>query len=198
MVYRPGFGRVLTIAIGVLGAALILLSLVHNPRATVPYIAPVAFVVLWVWAAYWRPAVIVSPASVEIRNVLRTIELPWPTIQRVETRYALTLYTAVGDFSAWAAPAPGRNTVTKASKAETTGLPSSTYQSGTIRPGDLASSASGQAALMVRTRWEELRDAGLLDNPQVEFAAPRVQWHTVTLIALAVLAAASVATIVLL
>ncbi|WP_217617392.1 PH domain-containing protein, partial [Cellulomonas sp. GbtcB1] len=73
-----------------------------------PYVAPVVLVVHWGWAAYWRPAVLVSPAGDELRNVTRTIELPWPTIQRVDTRYAHTLHTAYGDYAAWAAPAPSR------------------------------------------------------------------------------------------
>ena len=40
-------------------------------------------------------------------NVLRTIDLPWPAIQLVDTKWALTLVTAYGKFTAWAAPAPG-------------------------------------------------------------------------------------------
>lgn len=196
--YRPAFGRVLAVVIAVCGVGGLLTGLVTDPGATVPYVAPVLLVTLWVWAAYWRPAVVVSPAGVELRNVTRTIELPWPTIQRVDTRFALTLHTAYGDYAAWAAPAPGRARVATAGKEDATHLPESTYGTGgTMRPGDLASSASGQAAILVRMRWEELRDAGLLDDPRVEHARPRVRWHARTLAAIVVLIAASVLTVVL-
>ncbi|GAB2456852.1 PH domain-containing protein [Xylanimonas ulmi] len=193
--YRPGFGRVLAVATGVVGAAAVIAGLVSDAAATAPFVAPVALVVLWVWAAYWRPAVVVSPAGVELRNVTRTVELPWPTIERVETKFALTLHTAYGDYAAWAAPAPGRARVTTAGKDAVANLPSSTYDGGTIRAGDLATTASGQAAMIVRARWEELRDAGVLDDPRVERTTPRVRWHVATLAAMALLLAASVVTL---
>ncbi|WP_245993205.1 PH domain-containing protein [Xylanimonas allomyrinae] len=163
--YRSRFGRVLAVVVGVIGLGALVAGLVSDAGATAPFVAPVALVVLWVWAAYWRPAVVVSPAGVELRNVTRTVELPWPTIERVETKFALTLHTAYGDYAAWAAPAPGRASVAAAGKDAAQNLPPSTYSGGSVGTGDLANSASGQAAIIVRTRWEELRDAGLLDAP---------------------------------
>jgi hypothetical protein len=196
--YRPAFGRVLAVVVAVLGLGGLVTGLVADAGATWPYVAPVVLVVLWVWAAYWRPAVLVSPAGVELRNVTRTIELPWPTIQRVDTRYALTLHTAYGDYAAWAAPAPGRTRVATSGKGDVADLPGSTAgPGGTVRPGDLASSASGQAAIIVRRRWEELRDAGVLDDPRLERATPRVRWPAGPRAASAVLTAASVLTVAL-
>ena len=125
--YRPAFGRVLAVVVAVLGLGGLVTGLVADAGATWPYVAPVLLVVLWVWAAYWRPAVLVSPAGVELRNVTRTIELPWPTIQRVDTRYALTLHTAYGDYAAWAAPAPSRARVATSGKDDVANLPGSTY-----------------------------------------------------------------------
>lgn len=195
--YRPAFGRVLAVVVAVCAGGGLLTGLVSDASATLPYVAPVLLVAVWVWAAYWRPAVLVSPAGVELRNVTRTIELPWPTIQRVDTRYALTLHTAYGDYAAWAAPAPSRARVVTARSEDARHLPGSSYGAGgSIRPGDLASSASGQAAMLVRARWEELRDAGVLDDPRVERARPRVRWHVGTLAAIGVLIAASVLTLV--
>ncbi|QAY71825.1 PH domain-containing protein [Xylanimonas protaetiae] len=195
--YRPRFGRGLAVGVAVLGVGGLVVSAVTDWRATLTFVAPVALVVLWVWAAYWRPAVIVSPASVELRNVTRTIELPWPTIERVDTRYALTLHTAYGDYAAWAAPAPGRAQAVRAPKDAGQNLPESTYRGGTVGSGDLMVGASGQAAAIVRARWEELRDAGLLDDPRLERGRPRVRWHVATLAAMGVLLAASVLTFTL-
>ncbi|WP_041582986.1 PH domain-containing protein [Xylanimonas cellulosilytica] len=190
--YRPRFGRGLAVAVAGLGVVGLVSGLATDWRATLPFLAPVAFVVLWMWAAYWHPAVIVTPAGVELRNVTRTIELPWPTIERVETRYALTLHTAYGDYAAWAAPAPGRSQSITAGKDAARNLPESTYRAGTVGSGDLLVGASGQAAAIVRARWEQLRVAGALDDPRLERGRPRVRWHVATLAAMGVLLAASV------
>lgn len=196
--YRPAFGRVLAVVVAVCAGVGLLSGLVTDAAATWPYVPPVLLVAVWVWAAYWRPAVVVSPAGVELRNVTRTIELPWPAVERVDTRYALTLHTAYGDYAAWAAPAPGRARVVTSRAEDARNLPESSYgPGGSVRPGDLASSASGQAAMIVRARWEELRDAGVLDDPRIERARPRVRWHARTLAAIGVLIAASVLTVVL-
>jgi len=201
-VFRSTFGRGLTIFAGIVSAIALVSGLVGDARQMLPFIAPVALVMLWVWAAYWQPAVIVNPAGVEIRNITRTIELPWPTIQRVETKYALTLFTAFGSYAAWAAPAPSQVKTARSAhvsqRAEAiVGLPTSTVSGGTITPGDLATSASGQAAAIIRHRWEELRDAGLLDNPQVEREKPRITWHWATLAGLLGLLTVSVVGIAL-
>ena len=60
------------------------------------------------WAVFWRPARRSSTtAGCALVNVLRTIDVPWPAIQAIDTKWALTLITAYGQFTAWAAPAPG-------------------------------------------------------------------------------------------
>ncbi len=192
VVYRPRFGRGLAAGVAGVAAVALVSGLVTDWRATLPYVAPVALLVLWTWAAYWRPAVVVSPAGVELRNVVRTVELPWPTIQAVETKYALTLRTAYGDYASWAAPAPGRSRALGAGKDAGQNLPETTYQGGTVGAGDLLVGASGQAAAIVRARWAEVRDAGLLDDARLERERPRVRWHVATLAALVLLAAASV------
>ncbi len=195
--YRSGFGRGLAVVIGVLGIGALIFGLIAETSATLPFVAPVLFVVVAVWAAYWRAAVVVSPAGVEVRNVSRTVELPWPSIQAVETQYALTLVTAFGEYAAWAAPAPTRNTVAM-SRRSADNMPDRARREGSaVGTGDLLSSASGQAAAIIRARQEELREAGLLDDPRLETNRPRVTWHVGTLATLAVLLVASVLTLVL-
>lgn len=190
--YRPGFGKALAVGVAVLGLTAIITGLITNASAMVPFIAPILLAAWLAWAAYWRPAVIVTPAGVELRNVTRTIDLPWPAIQRIDTKFALTLYTAFGSYSAWAAPAPGRSGASAASRETTGNLPESSYAGQTIGLGDLANSPSGSAAILVRSRWEKLRDAGLLDNPRLERDRPRVHWHVATLVGIALLTAASI------
>lgn len=198
VVFRPGFGRGLTVLVVagcVVGGVSALLS---DPGQAWRYLPLLALACVAVWAAYWNPAVIVTPAAVELRNVTRTIVLPWPCVQSVDTSWALTVQTAYGTFAAWAAPAPSRTKVSVAQREDVTHLPETSYGAGgSVRPGDLASTDSGQAAAIVRARWQQQRDAGVLDDPRLEHARPVVRWHVATLATLAVLAVLSVVTLVL-
>ncbi|MGY4643509.1 PH domain-containing protein [Cellulomonas sp. URHB0016] len=198
VVFRPGFGRGLSVAVW-LGCAFVLVSgLVQSPGTAWRWVPLVALVALVVWAAYWNPAVVVTPAGVELRNVLRTVELPWPAITLVDVQYALTLETAWGSYSAWAAPAPSRARARTSGPSDMAHLPESSYSAGgTVRPGDLLSSDSGQAAALVRSRWEEVRDAGLLDDPRVERSRPVVRVHVALVAGVLFLAALSVLTLAL-
>jgi Bacterial PH domain len=143
------------------------------------------------WALFWRPCVIVDDSGVQVVNVFRTIHLPWPSINAVDTKWALRLYTAYGRYTAWAAPAPSVHEVLRASHQDAAHLPDDTYAADGIRLGDLPTSPSGNAALMIRRRWQELRGAGHLENPRLERERPVVTWHTGTMavgVAMALLA----------
>lgn len=196
--YRPGFGRGLAGVVVVLCLVGAVSGLLTDAGTTLPYLPLLALIAVGAWAAYWRPAVVVTPAGVELRNVLRTVEIPWPAVQEIGTQYALTLRTAYGSYAAWAAPAPSAVRTGRAQAGDDKHLPSSTYgPGGSVRPGDLARTGSGEAAAIVRHRWEQVRDAGLLDDPRLEHERPRVRWHTGTIAATAVLLVASVVALVL-
>jgi hypothetical protein len=188
-VFRPTFGRVMTwifAALGVIASAVVLFD--DGTRAALRFTPWAALVVGTVWAIYWRPEVAVDDGGVRVVNVLRTIVVPWPAIERIDTKWALTLFTSYGKVTAWAAPAPGGFATRMAGTQDLKGLPESTYgPQGSVRPGDLPGSASGAAALVVRRQWEQLRDAGHLDNPRLEFDAPPTSWHYRTILVAAVL-----------
>jgi len=193
-VYRPTSGPWLAGAVMALAAFGIGSLVVEGAGAPLVRYGPLLLLGAAVaWAMFWRPSVTVSDAGVTLRNVLRTVELPWPAIRRVDTRYALSLETAFGTYTAWAAPTSTRHQAYQASPADLRGLPESTFGAGdSIRPGDLPSTPSGQAAALVRVRWEELRDAGHLDDPRLERTRPVVRWHPTEL---AVLGGLTVATV---
>ncbi|GGC91477.1 hypothetical protein GCM10011512_18200 [Tersicoccus solisilvae] len=116
------------------------------------------------WAVLWRPAVTLDEQSIVVRNVFRTVTVPWAALIHVDTKYALTLVTPHQKVTALAAPAPGRHVVMWANREDVTGLPERTYDAvRSVRPGDLARSHSGQAAILVRRRWEDLVESGRLD-----------------------------------
>jgi hypothetical protein len=192
--FRPVFGRVLTVAIGVLCGASILVLLVRDTADGLRAAPWLLFASGACWALYWRPHVAVDDGGVHLVNPLRTIDLPWPAILAVDTKFALTLTTAYGRYTGWAAPAPGLRKTISAGREEAQHLPASTSATGGIRPGDLPSSASGGAALLIRRRWEQLRDQGHLDDPRLEHETAPVTWHVRTIgvgAALVVLSAVS-------
>lgn len=197
-VFRPGFGRVLVVVVVLLCAGGAVTGLLDDATTVWPYLPLLALLSVLAWAAYWRPAVVVSPAGVELRNVTRTVEIPWTALNAVETHYALTLHTAYGSYASWAAPAPSQSRVRRADRTDVTDLPESTYGSGgSVRPGDLAGTDSGQAAALVRSRWEQLRDTGVLNAPRLEREQPVVHWHVGTLAVVVALGALSVLTLAL-
>jgi hypothetical protein len=117
------------------------------------------------WLLFWNPSVTVSNDGVTVDNIFRQTRLNWSAISRVDTKYSLSLETDQGIIRAWAAPAPSRYAGFLASRTESKHLPESSYiGQGLIRPGDLTSSDSGVAALVIRRKWEALRDAGLLNE----------------------------------
>lgn len=191
--FRPVAGRVLSGVIMALCAIGLITSIVQVGSPAIWLYGPwMALISLVVWASYWNPRVGIDDAGVHVVNVLRTIDLPWPSIQRIDTKWALTLFTAYGKYTAWAAPAPGGIATARAtSRSRVQGLPESTYgPGGSVRPGDIPASPSGAAAAAVRGRWEQLRDAGHLDDPQLEFAKPPVRWHWLVIVGAPLLALA--------
>ncbi len=199
-VFRPRFSRFLAGTIGVLCAVGLLGAVLQDGATALWQVGPwVLLVAGLIWATYWNPLVSIDDAGVHVVNVLRTIDVTWPTIQRVDTKWALTLVTEFGTVTAWAAPAPGGiATARGASRSSLRGLPESTYGPGqSIRPGDVPSSTSGAAAAVVRRRWEELRDAGHLDGARPEHDRLLVTWHWPVIVGVPLVAACCAASVLL-
>jgi hypothetical protein len=174
---RPLFGKVIVVLIWVICAIALGSLFVDYHALNLRFIPLVAFAAYGVWILFWSPSVAISPAGVTVRNLLRTFDVSWPAIQRVDTKYALTLYTPTTKIVAWSAPQPGRFEALRTSQRDIRFLPESTYGAGGgIRPGDLPKSASGLAALYVRRYWEQLRDAGHLDSGVIEGTGVTTHW----------------------
>jgi Bacterial PH domain len=175
---RPLFGKVLVVLLWLICAA-VLVSLIVELRVVelFRFIALIGFAAYGAWILFWSPSVTIAPSGVTIRNLLRSYDVSWPAIQRVDTKYALTLFTATKKIVAWSAPQPGRFEAIRTSKAEISFLPESSYGvGGSIRPGDLPKSGSGLAALYVRRYWDRLRDDGHLDSGVVDGTGVTTHW----------------------
>lgn len=189
--FRPAFGRVLTIVIAVIGAGALIGYLATGDLAGILRSGwLLLLMVALVWALYWMPRVEVLEHAVIVRNPFSTWHVPWAAIQRIDTKWALTLYTERRRVEAWAAPASGRYTVFRLGPDDVK-VSESARVAGAIRPGDTLSSESGAAANHIRRHWEQLRDDGLLDAG-VEPGALRRTPNTRTIVLLGALVALSV------
>jgi hypothetical protein len=190
---RPRFGKVLAIAVWLIALfSLVTLVIEGNPDHLLRYTWGLLLIAFGAWLLFWNPAVTISASGVDFVNLLRTRHITWPAIQRIDTKYSLVLYTAAGNFSAWAAPAPSRVAANRASKQDLRGLPESTYGAGnSVSLGDIPTSESGLAGYHVRRQWEALRDAGHLDSGVVEGTGVTTTWHVASAIVLGVLLVAT-------
>ncbi|GAA1958837.1 PH domain-containing protein [Microbacterium deminutum] len=194
---RPRFGRVLVVVCGAI-ALLFLVSLAFTGIVALLRFGALAILAEYViWMLYWAPCVTIAPSGVIVRNVVREHEVTWPAIERIDTKYALQLFTAGGTITAWSAPAPGRHATMRVASPELKGLPESTYAAErSIRPSDIPSSESGLAALYVRRFWEQLRDGGFLDKG-VEGTGVRTHWLRGEIVTVSVLAVVALAALLL-
>ncbi|QCB96835.1 PH domain-containing protein [Arthrobacter sp. PAMC25564] len=155
-------------------------------------IAPLVLLGFLGWQLFWMPAVVVHGGGVTLENPFRSIEVPWAALVQVDTRYALTLVTAARSYTSWAAPAPGIWGGRNARPEDLQGLPATTYGPGkSVRPGDLTSTDSGQAARLVRARWHELVESGELAAGEAATTAVKVTFRRAAAGAVVLLLAAS-------
>lgn len=198
-VFVSRFNRILAVVVWSVDAFVVAAVLFGTQADRLLTLAPGVFVAVFAWAGLWRPSVDVDDERIRIVNVFRSIEIPWAALIHIDTRFALTLHTPGHRFSAWAAPAPGRTGTTIARRAERSGrVGEARRPDGTVRPGDLLASESGQAAALVRDTWDRLRESGAIATGEADTTPVAVRWHRMLVGALVLLAAASVVALLLL
>ena len=192
--YRPVFGQVLAGFVAVLCLAgcigFVLAGDLRNLVRTAPLLV---FLAAMAGALFWRPHIVVEEHGITVVNVFRTFFVPWPHVQRIDTQYTLTLFTATRRIPVWAAPSPGIRGAIAIERSDVRNLGDSAYGAArSVRPGDSVSTSSGQVAFVLRQRWEALRDAGRLDSDAIDPGALRTTTHRVTIGVLTGLVVASV------
>ncbi|MGN6425234.1 MAG: PH domain-containing protein [Leifsonia sp.] len=197
-VFVSRFNRVLAVLIWAAAAALTIGLLVSVHDARLLYIVPCGLFALLGWAMLWRPKLTVGDDGIEVVNVSRTIRIPWQALIHVDTKYALTLYTPGHKFPVWSAPAPGTASTLRATRRETKGAVGRPRVADSVRrPGDLLSTESGAAAEVVRRRWLAQQESGAIETGLADETPVAIRWHVLTLVALLVLAAGTVAALLL-
>lgn len=187
--FRPIFGRILSVVV----AAIALLGLggfvvTGDWIGLVRYAWGLLLIVAVAFALFWFPSLDVAAHEITVRNVFSTVHVPWPSIQRIDTKYALTLFTDKGKVTSWASPAPNRYAAHNAASGDARVAAGATLGMA-VRPGDLLSTASGAAAFVIRRHWDDLREDGLLDGPNDPGAFSRdIHWPTITVLAVLIVA----------
>lgn len=105
---RPGS----SVAVGVVGAVaglgLLVPALLTSPRSWA-LISSVMLALVLLWLFVVRPCVVIHSEGIRLVNPMRVVELTWPVITDVRSRWALELTAEGRRYTAWGVPAdPGR------------------------------------------------------------------------------------------
>ncbi|WGW13082.1 PH domain-containing protein [Saxibacter everestensis] len=110
-VYRQRWSIVVLIVTALFSIVVPILTFIYEtPLAGLQDLAQLAVLPTAVLFIFVIPKLEVAADYVRIRNVFRTITVPWSQILAVEMRWALRIRTPEGTHAAWAVPLPGRTT----------------------------------------------------------------------------------------
>ncbi len=105
---RPGSSIAVGIVGFVCGLALLVPALLMPPRSwTLISSVGLVFVLLWLFVV--RPSAVIHAEGVRLVNPMRVVDVTWPAIDEVRSRWALELICGGRKFTAWGVPSdPGR------------------------------------------------------------------------------------------
>lgn len=105
---RPRSSVVVGILGGLAGLALLVPGLLTEPRSwTLISTVVLALVLLWLFVV--RPCAVIHAEGIRLVNPLRVVDVTWPVITEVRSRWALELVVEGRRYTAWGVPAdPGR------------------------------------------------------------------------------------------
>lgn len=196
-VFRSRLNQVLAVALWVVAGAMCLAAALSADPEAWRNLSFAGLLAAIAWAALWAPQVGVDDDGVALRNVTHTAVVPWDAIIEVDTKFALSIRTPRRAYSAWAAPAPGRYSSrvalhTRRRKATPTDGDVLAAEVVGERTSDLPRTDSGNAAILVRSRWQRLLNEDRITIGAAETSPVQIKLHVATLGLLTVLGAASI------
>lgn len=114
-----------------------------------------------------QPSLRVGEEDILIRNPGRWHRITYAALIDVSTKYHLTLVTPQRRYQVFALPASGMLASLNASRQDLHNLPAISYKpGGGLATSDLPNSAAGASALVIRGYWQELVEAGALEDKE--------------------------------
>ncbi|WP_330472686.1 PH domain-containing protein [Terrabacter sp. C0L_2] len=105
---RPGSSIAVGVVGALAGAALLVPGLLTAPRSWA-LISTVVLGLVLLWLFVVRPCVVIHTEGIRLVNPLRVVDVTWPSISEVRSRWALELVVDGRRYTAWGVPAdPGR------------------------------------------------------------------------------------------
>ncbi|WP_157970693.1 PH domain-containing protein [Nakamurella deserti] len=191
-VFRPPVGMVVSALWVLVTVAWLAAAATAGWRSLLVQLPPLALLCVLVYATCTRPLVAVGPDGVVLRNVFRDVTVPWPALEAVDTRYALTLSAGGRRYAAWAAPASSRLSTARTTPADLKTVAWSDAD-GPIPASATLRSDSGAAAALIRRFWSP----GAAPADPAAARAVQVRWAGGVLAAVLVTAAATALVLVL-
>lgn len=179
--------------VALVAVSLVTASVVRQRPTDLAALLLMAAAVPLIWELLWRPHVIVDDESVAFVNIFRTIEIPWTAVIDIDTKWALTVVTPHGRYRAATAPAPGALSRARY-RSEALHPTARSYADGGISKSEAIGTDSGDGAAILRTRWQQLLDAGRIEIGRADTDRARIRVHALSLVVCVVLAVAAVLT----
>lgn len=128
---RPGSSVVVGIVSVGLGLVFVVPALLGAERNW-PLISTTTLGVVLLWLFIVRPCVVIHTEGVRIVNPLRTVDITWPMIEQIRSRWALELVAQGRRYTAWGVPAEtarprGRELLRRTAGQRPTDAPAADY-----------------------------------------------------------------------
>lgn len=191
LVYRPRGSRLIAATIAVLSLIGVFATVAAADPQGWRSIAPLLLIAYLAWWLLWYPRVTLDNEGVRLTGPVATVDISWHSVIHVEAKYAATIVTPHGRYTAWAAPAPGILAAAAEARGADRSHPDARDRS--VRVGELGGTASGDVVARIREIVARRAEAGVLDAVLTESLRPVRRVHVVLLSVLAVLVVASVA-----
>ncbi|GAB3074674.1 hypothetical protein GCM10027053_45630 [Intrasporangium mesophilum] len=105
---RPGSAVGISVAGGIVGLAL-LVPAVGTSQRSWTLISSIVLGLVLLWLFVYRPCAVIHAEGIRLVNPMRVVDLTWPAISEVRSRWTLELFSDGKRYTAWGVPAdPGR------------------------------------------------------------------------------------------
>lgn len=194
--FRPRSSQAVALAVIILGLGGAVAIVIADGVAALPLTAPLVLVAYLGWLLFWFPKVVLDGEGVTLVNPLQTLRISWHSIILVEAKYAATILTPHGSYTAWAAPAPGMfGALRDARSADAANRSTeSGRQYKSMRAGEVPGTASGSVVQRIRQVLDRRAEAEVNDIELTESlrVVRRFHWLHLSVLLFLILAAVAV------